>query len=347
MLVVLFALKWLVGRDEALAEAAHPVQCCFIGLAGVATMLVAGGLLPYARGAALALFAVGAVFTVAFAAWRTGGLWRGERDEAATTPVLYLPSVAGCFVTATIAAALGYADWGQLAFGAGLFSWLAIESVLVRRLYNATSLAGALRPTMGVQLAPPAVGAVAYISVMPGPPDLMAHALIGYGLLQALILLRMVAVDPGGRVLAGVLGVHLRRHRAGHRAAAPDAEGRRRGSGDARAVSLRGGEPAGRRGGGGHAVAGGAGPPGDQDGAAAARCALTSDADIAGAAACREQPVRIEEPLDGGGVHGARGGIEVAGRLRLRIEMPELVAAARQGAVTRAPALTRRQWVGM
>ncbi len=193
MLVVLFALKWLVGRDEALAEAAHPVQCCFIGLAGVATMLVAGGLLPYARGAALALFAVGAVFTVAFAAWRTGGLWRGERDEAATTPVLYLPSVAGCFVTATIAAALGYADWGQLAFGAGLFSWLAIESVLVRRLYNATSLAGALRPTMGVQLAPPAVGAVAYISVMPGPPDLMAHALIGYGLLQALILLRMVA----------------------------------------------------------------------------------------------------------------------------------------------------------
>jgi tellurite resistance protein len=42
-------------------------------------------------------------------------------------------------------------------------------------------MAPAMRPTLGVQLAPPAVGAVAYLGVTQGPPDIFAHALIGYG----------------------------------------------------------------------------------------------------------------------------------------------------------------------
>jgi tellurite resistance protein len=130
--------------------------------------------------------------TLAFALWRTGLLWRGERDHGATTPVLYLPLVAGAFVTATAAAGLGHSDWGQLAFGAGLFSWLAIESVLLHRLYTGAPLPPALRPTLGIQLAPPTVGAVAYLSVSGGAPDLIAHALVGYGLLQALLLVRML-----------------------------------------------------------------------------------------------------------------------------------------------------------
>jgi tellurite resistance protein len=139
LLLVLFAAKWCFARDRALEEARHPVQCCFIGLAGVATMLVAGAILPYSRVGAEVLFVPGMLFTVGFALWRTGLLWRGERDDAATTPVLYLPTVAGGFVSATMLANLGYRDWGQMAFGAALLSWLAIESVLLRRLRWAAS----------------------------------------------------------------------------------------------------------------------------------------------------------------------------------------------------------------
>ncbi|AYG59185.1 dicarboxylate transporter/tellurite-resistance protein TehA [Rhizobium jaguaris] len=192
VLIVLYALKWAAAREEALKEVVHPVQCCFVGLVGVATMLVAGGLLPYSRIGAETLFILGAIYTLAFSVWRTGGLWQGERDVAATTAVLYLPSVAGSFVTATVAAALGFPDWGQLFFGAGFFAWLAIESALLHRLLTAPALSPPLRPTLGIQLAPPAVGAVAYISVMPGPPDLLVHAMIGYGILQALIMLRLL-----------------------------------------------------------------------------------------------------------------------------------------------------------
>ncbi|USI74688.1 dicarboxylate transporter/tellurite-resistance protein TehA [Sphingomonas morindae] len=197
----LYAFKWIVAPLEARAEADHAVQCCFIGLGGVATLLIAQGALPYARALALLLFALGAVFTLGFALWRTGLLWRGERDAGASTPILYLPTVAGGFVAGTTAAALGWQEWGQLAFGAALFSWLAIESVLLHRLYTAATLPPAMRPTLGIQLAPPAVGAATYLAVGGGAPDLIGRALIGYALLQALLLLRMarwIAEAPFG-----------------------------------------------------------------------------------------------------------------------------------------------------
>ena len=192
LMLALYAAKWIYAREEALRELEHPVQCCFVGLAGVATMLISIAALPYSRPAAQIAFAAGASFTVAFAVWRTGILWRGGRDPGTTTPVLYLPTVAGAFVTATAAAALGHRDWGQLAFGAGLFSWLAIESVLLHRLYTLASMPAPLRPTLGIQLAPPVVGGVAYLSVTTGTPDLLAYAMLGYGVLQALLLLRLL-----------------------------------------------------------------------------------------------------------------------------------------------------------
>lgn len=192
LLLVLFILRWIFARAESLGEAHHPVQCCFIGLAGVSTMLIAIAAEPYSHLVAIVLFGAGAAFTLGFALWRTGLLWRGDRDHTATTPVLYLPTVAGGFVTAAVSAALGYPDWGQLAFGVALFSWLAIESVLLHRLYTAATLPIALRPTLGIQLAPPTVGAVAYLAINGGLPDMVAHIMVGYGLMMALLLLRLL-----------------------------------------------------------------------------------------------------------------------------------------------------------
>lgn len=191
-LLVLYVGKWIYARAHAITELGHPIQCCFVGLIGVTTMLMAAAVLPYSHNLAMLLFLAGALYTIAFAAWRTGGLWQGGRDTAHTTAVLYLPTVAGSFVTAAVAAALGYADWAQLAFGAGMFSWLAIESVLIHRLYTAEPLPLAIRPTLGIQLAPPSVGALAYLNLTSGPTDLFVHAVLGYALLQALVLLRML-----------------------------------------------------------------------------------------------------------------------------------------------------------
>lgn len=192
LLLVLFLLKWIFDRPQARGEAVHPVQCCFIGLVGVSTMLIALGAQPYSRLAAQILFFSGTAFTLAFAVWRTGALWQGGRDDNATTPVLYLPTVGGGFVTAIAASSLGYPDWARVAFGAALMSWLAIESVLLHRYYMAASMPPPLRPSFGIALAPPTVGTVAWLSLNGGMPDMVAYAMLGYGLLLALILLRML-----------------------------------------------------------------------------------------------------------------------------------------------------------
>ena len=155
-------------------------------------MLIALAALPYSRPAALILFVAGGLFTLGFAVWRTGLLWQGGRDPSVTTPVLYLPAVAGGFVAAAAASAFGYADWGQLAFGAALLTWLAIESVILHRFYTLPEMPLVLRPTLGIQLAPPAVGSVAAYAVNGSHADLMVNALLGYGILQALILLRLL-----------------------------------------------------------------------------------------------------------------------------------------------------------
>ncbi len=201
VLTLLYAAKWLFAGTEARAEFEHAVQCCFVGLMPVDASLCAVAVLPHNRPAAIVLFLLGALGTLAFALYRTGRLWMGGRDQGATTAVLYLPTVAGSFVTATAASVLGWSEWGQLAFGAGLFSWLAIESVLLQRLYSGPEMPPALRPTLGIQLAPPAVGVLAYLNVGTELPDLLAQALIGYALLQALLLLRLIPwirVQPFG-----------------------------------------------------------------------------------------------------------------------------------------------------
>ncbi|ARO34328.1 tellurite resistance protein TehA (plasmid) [Rhizobium sp. NXC14] len=190
LLLIGYIRKWMYLREKALQEIKHPVQCCFVGLIGVSTMLVGGLCLPFSTAAAQGLFWLGAVWTMSFAVWRTGGLWSGGREPTTTTAVLYLPTVAGSYVVAIVSAPLGYPDIAQLAFGAGFFSWLAIESVLLNRLLTAPTLMEPLRPTIGIQLAPPAVGTVAYLNATSGLPDMLAHAMLGYALLQLLLMIR-------------------------------------------------------------------------------------------------------------------------------------------------------------
>jgi tellurite resistance protein len=191
-LLLAYAGKWLSRRIDAVAELRDPIQSCFIGLAGVVALLASIGLASVQQPVSLAFFWFGIAWTTIFAVYQTGRFWMGDGKSETLTPILYLPIVAGAFVAASACAAKGYADWGKLAFGGGLFTWFAIESVILQRLYTAAPVAPALRPAMGVQMAPPAVGAVAYLSVGDGVPDMFAHVLIGYALLQALILIRLL-----------------------------------------------------------------------------------------------------------------------------------------------------------
>jgi len=192
LLLLAYIGKWIWARPLALAEFHHPIQCCFIGLVPVSTMLIALAAAPYSHAAGRALFTLGAAGQLIFGVHRTGTLWMGGRDPADTTAVAYLPTVAGSFVTVIVAGALGNTSLGVLFFGAGMFSWLALESVVLRRFMELAPEPAALRPTIGIHFAPPVVGCVAYLSITSGTPDLFAQALFGYGVFQGLVLVRLI-----------------------------------------------------------------------------------------------------------------------------------------------------------
>lgn len=191
-LLVLYVGKWLFARAAALAEFRHPIQSCYVGLVFVTTLLTAVSVLPYSRPASVVLAVAGWTGHVLFSGYVTGTLWQVERNPDDLTAVLYLPTVAGNFVSAIAAGALGWPEFGMLFLGAGLISWLSIESVLFHQLYTMAPLPHGVRPTLGIQLAPPVVCCVAYLAVNGGAPDTFAQILFGYGLLQAVVMIRLV-----------------------------------------------------------------------------------------------------------------------------------------------------------
>lgn len=180
-------LRPAVVRNEFL----HPVEGGAPALLAVSTLLMVLAAAPYSRALAWALAAAGISWHLAFSLWHTGALWQGGRNPLDIAPTLYLPTVAGNFTSAAALGGLGQPDWGWLFLGAGVFSWLALESLVIQRLWRAQAMPAAQRPLLGIQFAPPVVCAMAWLTLTPGSADHWLLMLWGYGLFQLLLGVRL------------------------------------------------------------------------------------------------------------------------------------------------------------
>ncbi len=88
---------------------------------------------------------------------------------AAITPALYLPPVGGGLVGAMALNTLAYPLWAAWLFGMGLAAWALLEVRVLDRLFEG-AMPEALRPTIGVELAPPIVATLAAASIWPALP---------------------------------------------------------------------------------------------------------------------------------------------------------------------------------
>lgn len=192
VILLTYAHKWLRYRAAAQAEMQHPVQSSFAALGPVSSMLAALALANYDRPAAFALFGVAVVAQLALGVFLHGRLWQGGRPPELVTPAIYLPTVAPGFVAATGFATFGWPQVGMAFFGVGMLSWIALESLILHRAAVHGALPDALRPSLGIQIAPPVVGGIAWMSLTSGTPDAFAMILLGYGLYQALLMARLV-----------------------------------------------------------------------------------------------------------------------------------------------------------
>lgn len=192
-LVAMYLSKWLFARIAAQTELDSEIQSGFVALLPLTTMLMALAAAPYSHTAAIVLWIVGVFGQLGFGVFSTGRLWKGGRDPQTSTPVLYLPTVGVNFVAAMVAGSLGYPELGALFFGAGALAWLSLESVIVQRYMVGPPIPIDMRSTLGIQLAPPVVGAMAYLAITTGIPDVFVQALLGYGLFQAMLLIGLIS----------------------------------------------------------------------------------------------------------------------------------------------------------
>lgn len=170
----------------------HPAHTCFFSLIPATTAQMGATVFPYLSYLGYALAILGALGQLYFASHRIAGMWRGTHVAEATTPVLYLPTVATNFATATAMGMMGWKDAAMFFFGAGLISWFSVESAILNRLRNLAPMNVGERGLMGVQLAPPFVGGNAYLAANGGMVDWFFLIMTGYGILQLIFLMRLL-----------------------------------------------------------------------------------------------------------------------------------------------------------
>lgn len=183
LLLVLLLLTYLlkaVRHPQAIAaEFTHPVAGSLTALAPLAALLCSvyfgvPGHMGWLLFTLLALLVMGLIAFRIVALLTTAAL-----PAAVVTPALYVPPVGGGLVGAMALQVLGYPGWAALLFGMGLVSWALLEMRVLNRLFEG-AMPEALRPTIGLELAPPTVGTLTVATLWPQLPGELL--IIGLGI---------------------------------------------------------------------------------------------------------------------------------------------------------------------
>jgi tellurite resistance protein len=178
------------GRGLA-AELADPTFGPFTSVPGMLVMLLGGAVGPWSRPVGTAVFLVGLLATILIGGYLSGQWILSDLQLAQWHPGYFLPTVGGGLLAANVAARLGLDRTAAAMFGWGLVCWLALGSIVLARLFTQPMLPEKLRPTMAIELAPPAVAGNAWFAMNGGRIDLVAAMLAGYGLLMLLVQVRL------------------------------------------------------------------------------------------------------------------------------------------------------------
>ena len=172
VLTLLWLAKLALHMNVARQEWGHPVQGALLALWPVSLLLTVALLAPIFPEPAVLWYAVTFVALVVEGAlaWQVvARLSTGQMPPELVTPALYLPTVAGGFVGAMTLGALQQPGWAALLFGMGMGAWALLEIRILHRLFSGP-LPMALRPTLGLEIAPAAVGSLAVATLWPALP---------------------------------------------------------------------------------------------------------------------------------------------------------------------------------
>lgn len=169
ILLVLLLLKLVLIPRRVWQDALHPALGASFALVPVSCLLALTALIvqfpqwlfAWRMTTLIALILQGAI------AWRVVALLStGALHSESVSPVLYLPIVPGGFVGAMVLYQLALPGFAMLLFGMGLGGWALLEIRILHRLF-AGPLAAEVRPSIGLEIAPAAVGTLAALHLWP------------------------------------------------------------------------------------------------------------------------------------------------------------------------------------
>jgi len=195
--VVLLIVGWLYaaqGLWRVLADLRDPIMAPFVAVPTITAMMLAAALAAVAFTAGRVLVVVFLAITTGLAGW-LGGQWiAGDLDPRSVHPGYYLPTIAGGLVGVITLMQVHLRGLAEAAFGIGILSWVLLGSVVLSRLMTVKALPAALQPVAAIELAPPALAAVAWFALIGRGIDLIAVAIAGYLVLMALVQIRLAPV---------------------------------------------------------------------------------------------------------------------------------------------------------
>lgn len=172
LLLVLTGVKFILYRSVFMQEFAHPVSGSLFALMPVCCLVVVIFLRPshpewqVAAGVGISL----CLILQAVIAWHiVAALSTGQMPAELITPALYVPIVPGGFVGSMALYTVGLPGFAMLLMGMGLGGWALLEIRILNRLFSGPLPMG-LRPTLGIEIAPAAVGTLAVMTLWPDLP---------------------------------------------------------------------------------------------------------------------------------------------------------------------------------
>jgi tellurite resistance protein len=187
--VALQAARLLRHPDAVIEEVGHPVRVAFAAAPTIGLMILAAAAFPHAPRFGAALWSVAVAVHLLVAMLLLRRVLGGRGDPAMIAPPLLIPLV-GNILAPVFGVGMGFHQLSWMMFGIGLVLWLAVQPLLLYRLFAGPALPPPLVPSLVILVAPPAVGALA-VGALTGSPGGPALALAGVALLLAAVLLAM------------------------------------------------------------------------------------------------------------------------------------------------------------
>lgn len=175
------------------AEFAHPVRVCFFPAAAIGPMILSAGLLPYARGAADAVWIAAAVVQTALALVILGRWIRQDVKVEHVSPAWFIPIVA-CMLAPLAGVGLGHVEASWFLFAVGFLFWVVLFPIVLNRIIFHGMPTGRLVPTLFILLAPPSVAFLGWTVLHGGAVDALGRVLAYSALFLGILLATLAPV---------------------------------------------------------------------------------------------------------------------------------------------------------